>query len=179
MVMWLHVGTFLYKLDTVALVYTRGIASLCVPVFFIISGYFMGKSKNLSKSTIKLIKLFLLMVVITAIFDYAFGIVYKYDLLHRLFLPKSGSVGYLWFIRDVIYMRVIYQFARKTTVTRWIYIIGAVSIGMTEIFNASGGTRAAFLYIGLGLIYQHLEAKHVLEKIKFPNILIATIPLTA
>lgn len=107
-VLWIHVGTFVSPTDTAFLNYTRELASLIVPIFFIISGYFLANSKNVLPGTIKLLKTYFIMAICTIVFYQLFiGTYSVLEMIKRVFDFSFGGVGYLWFIKMLIYYRLI------------------------------------------------------------------------
>ncbi len=113
-VLWIHIGSAVSSADTWFLIHSRSIASLAVPLFFLISGYLMAASSDLKKRTIYLIKVYLMMAITTTIFTQLF-IEHKslLDNVKAIMLIGSDNVGYLWFIKSLIAYRLIMLVLQK------------------------------------------------------------------
>lgn len=175
MVIWLHVGTFIIYEFTPSSFLMRSLASLCVPLFFIISGYYMGKSKNLSKGTIKLLKTYGLMVVVILVFNKFLGIYDSRPILKNTFILNTSSIGYLWFIRDLIWYRLFYQAASVNNKTKLMFVGIMYGLGLFSLPGLMQESRAGLLYVSLGLI---LEMSFTNSKISIPSAVVLLVPIT-
>lgn len=111
----IHTGTFLLDRNfnmTQAFIYNA--LAIIVPLFYVVSGYLMNKSRNNVRNTNHLIKLYLIYSVIIMIFNSWFGIGTTFvQNLQSIFLYTQG-LGYLWFVKNLIIYRMIYILATET-----------------------------------------------------------------
>ncbi len=153
-VIYLHVTTFLIQNISFIELYLRSIATLSVPIFFIISGYFMYERDNLLKSTLKLIKMYLIFCTITIIFNYLTSVNHVY--INDMFGFFTGSIGYLWFIRNLIYIQLIYISLNKDfnffIVTCLLLFLSMFILFKLEFINLNIEALSTFLYIPFGII---------------------------
>lgn len=138
MIIYIHVGTFLIGKDNFnminKLLYSFG--GIAVPLFFIISGYFDQKTKNLARNIYKLIKTYFIYTTIILIFNVIFlnENLNVFTLINTYFV-YSKSVGYLWFIKNlIIYKFIIYLFKENNKQYKK-YIIIYMFINLVLYFN--------------------------------------------
>lgn len=151
-VIWLHIGTYLVRGDSIFWLYTRSVASLAVPLFFIISGYYLELSSNSRKRTIELAKLYLILCVVTLGFEYVLGIQNQASLVARIFSFRFGSVGNLWFIKSLLIYRIGYEFVARNIYLKSIGLSFAMIISLLNLAAIPRSPNSSLLYISLGIV---------------------------
>lgn len=153
-VMWLHIGTFIVPNDTLIWNYTRGLASLSVPIFFIIAGYYLERSNRAMAGTIKLLKLYLVVCAVTIVFDFILGNTHSASLFDRLVAFKDAgySIGYLWFLKNLIIYRVGYSVCAKHDFAKKAAIILVFLLPFIQLVVPFGLFNETLFYMTLGVV---------------------------
>lgn len=122
--------------------YIKSVCQIAVPIFFICSGYFFDENKKISKSLIKLLKIF----CISFLLYFLFGLIYNYlttgesaqiylnnrfsigSILKLLFFndvaPTMYAGRHLWYLLALIYILIIEKVAKINN--KWMIIITVV-----------------------------------------------------
>lgn len=85
--------------------------SLSVPLLFMLSGFLFAKSKNQANRIKSTLKIYFKFCVITILFNY-FVFHQNFD-IYKLILFNQSSIGYLWFVKILIYCQLIIYFAKN------------------------------------------------------------------
>lgn len=113
-VVFIHCGSYVVGRDNFTTLYSYlfSLSSLIVPAFFIISGYFFRKSSNREKSTLNLMKTYLMYSFGIVIFEIVFlGIVYDFSTIDLLLL--GNNVGFFWFVNSLLYYMILFLCVEK------------------------------------------------------------------
>lgn len=174
MVMLIHVLNHPINAESqiAPIIYTY--CSLAVPVFFVISGYFMEKSHNLKKGTIKLIKSYLIYsAILIIVLISIYGIQYWSLFLKKTLFISYNSMGFLWFIKFLIFYRIIYTayfklFGKDRIIS--FYVISIVLALIPVIYfngnlQTSGFLKTTLFFTTIGHLFSRYEAKLTSRKI--------------
>lgn len=106
-VLYIHTISFLFSYEQLNYIqqYFYSLSSLCVPLLFMLSGYLYYFSKNQVQRTIKLLKKYLILALITYFFN--LSILGMHSRIIYIFTFNASSIGYLWFIKLLIYLQLI------------------------------------------------------------------------
>ncbi len=106
-VLYIHTISFLYDYNNLNFFqqYIYSMASLCVPLLFMLSGYLYFFSTKRSKRTIILTKQYLIFAVITFVINLL--VIGSHPHFIYIFTFDPSSIGYLWFIKILIYLQLI------------------------------------------------------------------------
>ncbi len=107
LVLYIHTITFLFDYNNLNYFqqYIYSLSSLCVPLLFMLSGYLYYFSRNRSKRTIALIKQYFAFALITFIVNLL--VIKSHPHFIYLFTFDASSIGYLWFIKILIYLQLV------------------------------------------------------------------------
>ncbi len=106
-IMYIHTISFIVDYNKLALYerYLFSIASLCVPILFMISGYLYHSSRSYEKSirrtAIEYIKLSAIVIFVNK-----FILNVHFD-IYKFLLFNQSSIGYLWFLKVLLYLQVV------------------------------------------------------------------------
>lgn len=154
-IMYIHTISFLVDYNDLSYIvrYLFSMASLCVPLLFMISGYLFNRSKNQKRNTKKLVYTYLKFVIVVILIN-LFILHVKFD-IYKIFLFNQSSIGYLWFIKVLIYFQLIilsFKYCKS----------GLVFILLLFIVSTVPGTRIELYFYGVNYFtgYYISKSKH-------------------
>ncbi len=184
LILVIHIGTFTKHAETEFYMYTRSLLSICVPVFFLISGYFYYYSKNKMLRVKRLLILYLKYSVVLFFFDYLVLGIGIGQLFKDIFTLGGSSIGYLWFVKVLIYYMLTVAFLEKIFKTKTVcnsltalfavysFQMIAVIFGGDLLFT--GNTHVGFCYINAGYLVANYEID---RRVKIPNLMLLVVPI--
>ncbi len=184
LILVIHIGTFTEHAETEFYMYTRSLLSLCVPVFFLISGYFYYYSKNKMLRLKSLLILYLKYSVVLFFFDYLVLGIGVEQLLKDVFTLGGSSIGYLWFVKVLIYYMLTIAILEKIlkneticnvlTVVFMVYAFQMILVIFGRDLLLTGNTHVGFCYINAGYLVAHYKIN---RRLKIPNLMLLVIPI--
>lgn len=144
-----HVGTFLIRTENFTSYddFIRGVCSVGVPMFMIISGYFFYLSSNVKRNIMTNVNLYIESGILFFIFVFILQLSYNLNDFSNDILLFGDGFGYAWFFKSlIIYKLLAYVFVKEKNQKLNIYVILLLVVIFTYSFHAGNIRRWNQIY---------------------------------